>query len=215
MKNLHRILTPIITIFIFPAAIFLPMFRIMVSTGLASGDTKTNLMSTLGLGEFISLKDIISLARNNTNGGFETLKTIWDALKPESQDRILAAASGWQWGIVFAVLFVLVLITALVLIIVSASTKKTIASIIISGIGIIFTLAMNGSFNLFAKPFLSGAINLNSILGNTNQLLSLLLGSVVNVDYMKLGNAYAAILLIFIAVLIFSIIAYFEQRNED
>ena len=59
MKTIHRILTPIFSILVFPAAIFLPMFRIMISSGLsASEEGKTNLLSSFGLGEFISLKDL-------------------------------------------------------------------------------------------------------------------------------------------------------------
>lgn len=216
MKTVHRILTPILSVLIFPVSFFLPIFRMMISSGLTSSETKTNLLDTFGLGEFISLKNIVDLAlkaKENSTGNI--LVTIWNALSGEKKQEIIDMLPGLHWGIVFAVFFVIALIIALVLLIVSAATKKPAASLILSLAGALSAVIMNASFDAFAKPFLNGAFNLNTILGNTNQLLGALLGNVASFDYMKLGIAYSVILLIFVCTAILSICAIMEQKNGD
>ncbi len=215
MRTIHRILTPILSFLIFPAVIFLPLFRIFVASGLSAGDTKTNLLDNFGLSEFISLKDIYTVYKNGAADSMGTFKALWDAFAGDKKQEIIDMLPGLHWGIVALVFLVIVLLIALAVLIVSAATKKPAVSIILSGAGLICALIMNGSFNAFAKPFLNGAFNLNSILGNTNQLLGMLLGNVATFEYMKLGIAYSAILLIFLCTLILGICAYMEQKNED
>ena len=215
MRTVNRIITPILSLLIFPATIFLPLFRILISSGLLSGETKTNLLETFGLSEFISIHDLYTSYINSAEGSSNALSTIWSFFSEEKKAEIVDMLPGLHWGAFFLAFLVLVLICALVLAIVSAATKKPAASAVISVVGIISTLLMNTSFNAFAKPFLNGAFDLNQILGNTNQMLSLLLGNVASVEYMKLGIAYTAVILIFICTLILSITAVVEQKNED
>ena len=216
MKLLHRIITPILAILVLPVSYFLPVFRILITSGLGTGDTKKNLLDTFGLSEFISLNDIVNLAikaKEGTTGNL--LSAIWNAVSSEKKQEIIDMLPGLHWGAVFAVFFVICIITALVLAIVSAATKKPGASLIISVIGALSAVIMNASFDAFAKPFLNGAFNLNTLLGNTNQLLGALLGNVASIDYMKLGIAYSVMLLIFVGGAIFSICAMMEQKNGD
>ncbi len=216
MKLLHRIITPILSLIILPVSFFLPIFRILITSGFSSGETKTNLLDTFGLSEFISLNDIVNLAmkaKEGTTGNL--LTTIWNAVSGEKKQEIIDMIPGLHWGAVFAVFFVICIITALVLAIVAAATKKPGASLILSAIGALSAVIMNASFDAFAKPFLNGAFNLNTILGTTNQLLGSLLGNVASIDYMKLGIAYSVILLIFIITAIFSLCAVMEQKNGD
>ncbi|MBO5395551.1 MAG: hypothetical protein J6A97_01590 [Clostridia bacterium] len=216
MKLLHRIITPILSLIILPVSFFLPIFRILITSGFSSGETKTNLLDTFGLSEFISLNDIVNLAmkaKEGTTGNL--LTTIWNAVSGEKKQEIIDMIPGLHWGAVFAVFFVICIITALVLAIVAAATKKPGASLILSGIGAFSAVIMNASFDAFAKPFLNGAFNLNTILGTTNQLLGSLLGNVASIDYMKLGIAYSVILLIFVITAIFSLCAVMEQKNGD
>lgn len=216
MKLLHRIITPILSLIILPVSFFLPIFRILITSGFSSGETKTNLLDTFGLSEFISLNDIVNLAvkaKEGTTGNL--LTTIWNAVSGEKKQEIIDSIPGLHWGAVFAVFFVICIITALVLAIVAAATKKPGASLILSGVGALSAVIMNASFDAFAKPFLNGAFNLNTILGTTNQLLGSLLGNVASIDYMKLGIAYSVILLIFIITAIFSLCAVMEQKNGD
>lgn len=216
MKTLHRIITPVIAFCVFPAAIFLPLFRIMVVSGFAQGETKTNLLSLLGLGEYISVKDIYTLYKHGAESSAAgTLKAVWESLNKEGKSRFLRALPAKGWGICFLVSLLLVLLTALALLICAAVLKRTSVSLILSGLGIFSTIIMNYSFNVFAKPFLSGAFSLKELLGSAEGALSKLLGNMANVDYMKLGIAYSAILLIFVAALIFSIAALAEQKSDN
>jgi len=216
MKLLHRIITPLLSLIILPVSFFLPIFRILITSGFSSGETKANLLDTFGLSEFISLNDIVNLAmkaKEGTTGNL--LTTIWNAVSGEKKQEIIDMIPGLHWGAVFAVFFVICIITALVLAVVAAATKKPGASLILSGVGALSAVIMNASFDAFAKPFLNGAFNLNTILGTTNQLLGSLLGNVASIDYMKLGIAYSVILLIFVITAIFSLCAVMEQKNGD
>ncbi len=216
MKTVHRILTPVLTLLIFPVSIFLPFFRIVITSGFSSGDTKSNLLDNFGLSEFISLKDLyVNFMSETDNGTMNLFKTIWSALKEDKKQAMLESLPDLHWGIIFLVFFAIVLIAALVLVFVSALTKKPSASLVISAIGAISTFAMNASFDAFAKPFVNGGFNLNTLLGTTNQLLSTILGNVATIEYMKLGIVYSAILLIFICGIILSLCAVMEQKNED
>jgi len=215
MKLLHRILTPVLTVLIFPAVIFLPMFRIVISSGLLSGETKVNLLDNFGLSEFISIKDIFLIYKNGTSESTDTLKMLWEAFADDKKEEILSMLPSYHWVIAFLVFFVIVLLISVALIVVSAATKKPGASVLLSLGGIVSALIMNACFNAFASPFVNGEISLNSILGNTNQLLGALLGNALTFDYMKLGIAYTAIILIFVCTMIISICAYMEKKNGE
>lgn len=216
MRILHRIATPLLSLLILPVSFFLPIFRILITSGFSSGDTKTNLLDSFGLSEFISLNDIVKLAlkaKEGTTGNL--IVTIWNAISGDKKQEIVDMLPGLHWGAIFVIFFVICLIIALVLAIVAAATKKPGASLILSGVGALSAVIMNASFDAFAKPFLNGAFNLNTLLGNTNQLLGALLGNVASIDYMKLGIAYSVMLLIFVGGAIFSICAMMEQKNGD
>ncbi len=216
MRTTHRILTPILALLIFPVSIFFPIFRIFIASGLSSSDTPVNLLDNFGLSEFISLKDIYTtFVALDDDSSTNLIKTIWSALSDEKKQEIFDMLPGLHWGIVFLVFFVIVLVTALVLVIVSAATRKYGVCVILSGIGAVSAFIMNASFDAFAKPFLNGAFNLNTILGNTNQLLGALLGNVASFQYMKLGIAYSVILLVFVCTAILGICAVMEQKNGD
>lgn len=217
MRTLHRILTPIFSFLVFPASIFLPLFRIMISSGFGSGeDVKSNILNTFGLTEFISLKDLYaSYLASQDESTKNILTVLWQAISGEKKQEILDSITSLHWGAVFLAFFAVTLVIALVLIIVSAATKKPGAALILSASGVASAFIMNAAFDAFAKPFISGAVNINTILGISNQFLSTLLGNIAIVDYMKLGIAYSAIILIFVLTAILSFCAMMEQKNED
>ncbi len=213
MKLLNRILTPILSLCSIPVLIFLPLFRIMISSGLMGGETKTNLLDTFGFGEFISIKTIYSAITSGSADSGNIFKTIWDMLATDKKEQIIDMLPGLHWGIVFLVFLVIVVLIAVVLAVFTAAANKPKISALISAGGILSAVIMNAAFNAFAKPFLNGAFNLNTILGNTNQLLGALLGNVASFDYMKLGVAYTIVLLIFAITLILSISASVETSE--
>ena len=214
MKTIHRIVTPILSFLILPISIFLPMFRIMITSGLTA-ETKNNALSSFGLSEFMSLKDIYTAFMTEEGSSSNFLQLMWKSLSGEKKQEIIDMLPGLHWGAVFAVCLVIILVIAIVLAIVSAATKKPAASLILSVVGAIVALVMNSSFNTFAEPFVSGSFNLNTLLGNTNQLLGVLLGGIAKFEYMKLGVAYSVIMLTFVGIAILSICACMEQKNED
>ncbi len=213
MRTINRILTPILAFCVFPVALLLPLFRIYIASGLSS--SQTNLLDNFGLSEFISIKDIYSVYKNGSADSMGVFKSLWDAFASDKKEEIIDMLPGLHWGVIALVFLVIVLLVALALLIVSAATKKPSLTIWLSLGGIAGSLIMNTCFNAFARPFLNGAFNLNSILGNTNQLLGALLGNVATFEYMKLGLAYTVILLIFICTLILGICAVMESKNED
>ena len=216
MKTIHRILTPILSLLIFPVTIFLPMFRIMITSGLATGESKTNVLANFGLSEFMSLKDVyLAFVAEDDGSSSNFFKLMWQSLSGEKKQEFLDKLPGIEWGVVFVALLAIVLIVALALIIISAATKKPGASLILSAFGAVCAFFMNSSFDAFARPFVSGTFNLNTLLGNTNQILGVILGSIAKFEYMKLGIAYSVIILIFVCTAILSICAYVEQKNED
>ena len=216
MRIINRIITPILSLLILPVSYFLPIFRILVTSGFSTSETKTNLLDSFGLSEFISINDIVNLAlktKDSTAGNL--IATIWEALSGEKKQEILDSLTSLHWGAVFLVFFAISLVIALALAIVAAATRKPGASLALSAAGALSAVIMNASFDAFAKPFLNGAFNLNTLLGNTNQLLGALLGNVISMDYMKLGIVYSIILLVFVCTAILSICALMDQKNGD
>ena len=214
MKTIHRIVTPILSFLILPISIFLPMFRVMITSGLTA-ETSKNMLSNFGLSEFMSLKDMYTAFMTEEGSSSNFLQLMWKSLSGEKKQEIIDMLPGLQWGAVFAVCLVLVMVIALAVLIVSAATKKPAVSLILSAVGAVTAFIMNSSFNTFAEPFVNGSFNLNTLLGNTNQLLGVLLGGIAKFEYMKLGVAYPIIILIFVGIAILSICACMEQKNED
>lgn len=220
MKTMHRILSPIIALLTVPAALFLPFFRIMVAQGSSSSEVKTNLLDSIGLGEYISLSDLISFVKGGGSDGTNLLATIVESLTEKGTVKI-GDIIDVPWGIAFLVFFCLCFVAALAVAVIGVIGKSPTACAWISAVGVGSAFMMNTAFNSFAKPILAGSLNLNSLLsgfmgnslGEAGSLLSLLFGSAYSVDYMKLSVAYSAILIIFIALLIFGIAASLDEKK--
>lgn len=221
MKTLHRICSPIIALLSIPAALFLPFFRIMVAQGTSSDDVKTNLLDSLGLGEYISLSDLISFIKGGGSSGTSLVANIIEALTENGSIK-LSEVIDVRWGTVFIVFFALCIIAAVAVAVVGIIGKHPGATAWISLGGGVCAVCMNASFNAFAKPILAGSLNLNSLLssvmgdslGEAGSLLSLLFGSAYSVDYMRLSVAYTAILLIFITLTVFGIAASLDEKKR-
>ena len=211
MKILHRIVTPIAALLVFPAAYFLPFFRVMISVGsLGNAETKTNLMDTLGVGEYLSIGELIEIIKSGALNNVSAFKPIIDAILNANDKKITDMIPGIPWAVAFLVFFAFVLIIALALAVVAAVSKKPKASIWLSVGGIVSALLMNMCFTNFAKPFVTGT--LNSILGLDNAIISIA-SKLVSIDYMALSVVYTAILVIFIVTFITSASAYFEEKR--
>ena len=218
MKTIYRILAPIISLAVFPVLYFLPLIRAMVSSsllGALSGNAdgaKTNLLTTVfGMGEYTSISDIVKLMQGDTSV-FENWKSIWTNLDEDMKARIVGDNAVAPYLIAALVFLALLALLTLAFAVLSAVLKKQIVPLILAGGAFVSALAMNACFNAFAKPFVTGAINLSSVLGSDNAVLGALLGSAVSVDYLQLSVAYTVTLFILVVLMILTVCALVEER---
>ena len=221
MKTAYRILAPLFSIAIFPVLYFLPLLRAVVTSGLLSalsgstGGAKTNLLtSTLGLGEYTSIKDIVKLAQGDTTS-LQAWKSVLDNLSDDVKERLSKEFACGKFLIAALVFFALLVLLVLVFTVLSAVMSKHVVPLCLSVGAFVSALIMNACFNGFAKPFVSGAINLSTILGNKvgdNAMLGALLGNAVTVDYLQLSVAYSVTLFILVVVMIFTVCALVEEK---
>ena len=220
MKTIYRIIAPIMSMAIFPVLYFLPLIRAMVTSGLLgaltgnSSGTKTNLLSILGIKEYTSINDIVKLVQNGSSATIETLKNIWNNLGDDIKDRVLNEFSSGKFLIASLVFFALLVLLVLVFTVLSAVMSKHIVPLCLAGGAFVSALIMNACFNSFAKPFVTGAINLSSVLGggNDNAVLGALLGNAVTVDYLQLSVAYTVTLFILVVIMILTVCALVEEK---
>lgn len=214
MKTFYRILTPILSLAVLPVLFFLPIFRVAVTAGLPSSDTKTNLLTTLtGLGEYVSANDLVKLSKNDS-GRFSILTGIWEKLPEDVRMKITEEFSCGKFLIAAGVFLAVFILLMLVIAFVSSITGKHAAVLGLSVGAVVSLLATNGLFNAFAKPFLSGAIGLSSLLSANETLSTLgaLLGNIVKVNLLQLSIAYTVCLLLAVAIALFSVFAMFEEK---
>ena len=218
MKTIYRILAPILSIAVFPVLYFLPLIQAMVSSslmGLFSGSdssTKTNLLTSMfGIGEYTSIKDIVTLAQGDTST-LQTWKSVFEGLSDDIKERLANEFSCGKFLIASLVFFGLLVLLTLVLAVLSAVMSKHVVPMCLAGGAFISALAMNACFNAFAKPFVTGAINLSSILNTDNALVSSLLGSAVTVDYLQLSVAYTVTLFILVMIMILTLCALVDEK---
>ena len=220
MKTVYRILAPIFSIAIFPVLYFLPLIRAMVSSGLLGALTgktdgpKTNLLTTtLGIGEYTSINDVVRMAKSGSSK-FETLKSLLDNLGDDMKERLSKEFASGRFLIAALVFFVLLVVLTLVFTVLSAVMKKHIVPLCVAGGAFVSALIMNACFNAFAKPFVTGAVSLASVLGEgtQNALLTSLLGNAVTVDYLQLSVAYTVTLFLLVVVMILTVCALVEEK---
>ena len=219
MKTAYRILAPILSIAILPVLYFLPLIRAMVSSSILSTllgsetETKTNLLTSIfHIGEFTSIKDIVTLTRDQNNTTLTALKNVWGNLSDDVKEKLTGEFSSVKFLIAALVFFVLLVLLVLVLTVLSAVMKKQVVPLCLAGGAFVSALIMNACFNAFAKPFVSGAINLSSIFNSENATLSSLLGRAVSVDYLQLSIAYTVTLFILVVFMILTVCALVEEK---
>ena len=240
MKLFNRIATPILSLLVIPAVIFLPMFRVMVAFNLGSSETKTNILKLIGLKEFISFKDLYEVIKPIIDGSEEGFAGFFNMIDEEKKSKLLEFIPNTEWLITAGVALVIVMLIAVVLAIVAAACKKPGASVIVSALGLGSTVFMKFAFDKFSYDYLNGGLNLATVMkelfsGNLDSALDLsklgdlaglfgnalgglnlnqLISRIVSVDYMQLSIAYTAILIIFVVALILSVMAHVAHKNE-
>ena len=219
MKTAYRIMAPIFAIAVFPVLYFLPLIRAMVSSGLLgalsgnSGGAKTNLLtSTLGIGEYTSIRDIVKLSQGDTSS-LQAWKSVLDSLGDDIKERLSKEFACGKFLVAALVFFALLVLLVLTFTVLSAVMSKHVVPLCLAAGAFVSALAMNACFNSFAKPFVTGAINLSSIIGGTdNAIVGALLGNAVTVDYLQLSVAYTVTLFILVVIMIFTVCALVEEK---
>ncbi len=231
MKILYKIVTPVLTVLIFPVILFMPFFRLITAS-----DTVNQLLSKYGLGEQITLLDLyhaVSNIKAQASADGKTLNFSLDVI-PQQARGYLAA---------FSVFFAIAIICAVLVIILSPILKK---KLVISGIslfGVLSSFLMNVFFDKAAHGFISGEIDvidiytavtgdssvstltglvgniLGAVSGESSQLggiLNSLLGDYTGVDIriLELSSAQTFMILIFGAVTVFTVVMRLAQTDN-
>lgn len=230
MKKANRIVTPILCLVIFPIMYFLPIINVFVSSGLFKNDDgtyKNVLSSALGLRQYLSIKDIIAVAKGE--GGNELLKTVIKTIKDtDAKDiNIKELIPTIDWIYVFGVLAVILAVLLLVIIVFAAIGKFRKTNIALSAVALADLGGMYFCFNRFASAFLSGEVNVTSMLssfgfdassslGGLSSLLGSLKGlvnSAVSFDAFELSAAFNFTAVIMAAVLVCSVASIIEEKK--
>ena len=186
MKLFNRIATPILSILVIPAVILLPMFKLGVNFSM--GETRTSLLKVIGLGEYISFKDLYEFIKPILDGSEEGFAGFFNMIDDGKKAKFLEFIPSTEWLITAGVALVIVLLIAVALAIVAAVCKKPGVSVIVSAAGLISTVFVKFAFGKFAYPFLNGGLDITgavkdlfsgtdtSGLGEIGNLLGSLLG---------------------------------------
>ncbi len=231
MKILYKIVTPILTVLIFPVILFMPFFRLITAS-----DTVNQLLTKYGIGEQITLLDLyhaVSNIKTKAAADGQTLNLSLDVIPQQTRGYLIA----------FLVFFALAVLCALLVIILSPILKKKLPVAGVSLFGLLSTFLMNVFFNKAAHGFISGEINiidiytsitgdtsvstltglvgniLGAVSGESSQLggiLNSLLGEYTGVDIriLELSSAQTFMLLIFGAVTVFTVVMKLAQTDN-
>lgn len=201
MKYVLRIVNALLAAAIFPCVYFLEFVYFKISTSLADA----------GLQESVTIKFLVDVLTGK--------ESFWANILPDS--------GSFSWPSVLdpiktkliacAVLFALALIAALFVFFWSIFSNKRIPVISASAFGIVCTVAMTVLFNSAADYIMSDNVNVVEIF-SSSWLVSLL-GNLISVDYIGLAGFQNAIIILFVAVIVwtlaFCLVELGEPKNEE
>ncbi len=221
MKILNRIVTFVLAVAIFPAVVTRIILRVVLSI---AGDSSVYTILSSLLGETVdkameitvSLKEIVGYIQNDTfsfagmNFSVSSLPT----------DMLVTK----NWAIASVVFLVIALIIAIVIMgcALFAQAHKTVMCL--SAGGVLSCLVASLTFSKFAEPFMNGDIDIggflaSSLLGNEEGIISSLgsafMTGAISIDILQLGNAVITMVIIFIAILLWTFAYYITLPKED
>ncbi len=221
MKILNRIVTFVMALTVFPAIFTRIILRIILSI---SGDSTVYTILSGIVGETadsgmeitVSLKEIVGYIQNDTFS-FGGMNFSLSSLPTEM-------LSTKNWAIASVVFLVLALVIALVIMgcALFAQAHKTVMGL--SAGGMLCCLVASLTFSRFAEPFMNGDVDLGkflaeSLLGNEEGLISSLgsvfLSGAISVDILQLGNAVITMVIIFLAILLWTFAYYITMPKES
>ena len=213
MKSIYRVLAPILCVLLIPVIIFLPMIRMVVSSALGG----SNILSTYGLSEFISIKDVIVAATDEQSETVQFFRNIISSLLTGDNALGESILSLKGWAIAFIVFLALMLVSALVLAGFAVFSKKLMVCNILNVVSIVCCFAMKAVFGFISEPFLSGKISLGSLAGgsgDSTNILSGLMNMVAEVTTLQLSYFYQVCILILFGTLILGIAAAMDHTKK-
>lgn len=213
MKSIYRVLAPILCVLLIPVIIFLPMIRMVVSSSLGG----TNILANYGLGEFISIKDVIVAVTDEESPTVQFFRNIISNILTGDNalgDSILGLKG---YAIAFVVFMVIMLVSALVLAGFAVFSKKYAVCSILNIVSLVSCFAMKAVFGFIAKPFLNGQISLGALAGDAGEsagILSGLMNMVAKVNTLQLSYFYQVCILILVGTLILGIAAAMDNTKK-
>ena len=182
----YRIVTALIAAATFPVMFFTSLFYLAYTIPLISligGDSSDTGATYFDASIYKFLTDYASMFKGSS---FDLTSVLEPLKKPLTVVICLYAA---------------VAVLALVIILLAAFTRKKLPIIITSAVGSGVLLAIPFAFNALEKPLIDGTITLDSFLKLGLPSLSSL---IVTVDFLRAGNAYTLLWVIFAAILIWT-----------
>lgn len=197
MKYLYRIVNALLAVSIFPAALFLDFIIIRLSTTLMEAGLEESL-SLWELGEYLTgKKTFFGMDFSQSLGTF----TFPEALEP-SKAKLIAAVVGFAMAII-AALFVLIW---------SICSNKRLPIVIGSAVGIISVIVMTSCFHSVTSLIVNGTVNVVELF-TSNWIVSLI-GGVVNVDMLGFAGFQNGMIIIFVAMLIWTAAFWLVEIGE-
>lgn len=207
MKPVYRVCTAILGVAVLPVLFFAPLLRLKI---------KLPLSLDLGIKEYSSIYDFIKAAAGRTEEQKQLMKSLLDALM-DKNGTLGSIFTNRPWLYAALVFFVLTVIAAVALCVVSFLSKRTRTPVLVASGGLLSAVLMNVCFNAFAKPLLTGKIGVKSLLGGLggdNNILSTLLGGAVSIEQLKLSFAYLLTVALFALALLALIGASFDTETK-
>ena len=210
MKILNRIVTFILAVAVFPAAVTRIMIRIII----APGGLLNSVMGDTAIKEELSVIDIINYIQEGT------LDFLKDLFNFDNLPIEVNAVKGWLFA--SAAMLVLALLIALIIMGCALFTQahKTVMGFSFGGALSCF-LAMS-FFTKFTAPFTAGKVDIGAILGKNlegtegivGSILSSAISGVVDFKVFQLGNAVITMALLFIGILFWTFAYYITLSPE-
>lgn len=219
MKILNRIVTFVLSFMVFPTIATRVILRLVLSIGrdssaytILSSFMKETADSALEV--TVTLEEIVGYIQNGTFS-FSGMNFSFDKIPAEM-------LTTKNWFIAAAVFLILALLIALIIMgcALFAQAHKTVMCFGVGGMACCF--AAIGCFSAFAKPFVTGDIDIGkflgqSLLGNNGFIASLgssFMSGAISVDILQLGNAVITMAILFLGVALWTF-AYFITLPTD
>lgn len=210
MKKAYKIVAPLLSIAVLPALFFLPLLHLSIGSALnANGGG-----GALGLPEYSSLFDMVKTAANTDSTTQTMLKMVLNIFT--SEDNKIGAAVTTKGFFVAAVVFLaLMLVLALLVFFFALFTKKYLLTAGFAAGGVLCAVLADKMFDVFAKPFLSGAVSLSNLLDDSSGLLGGLLGGLIRVEHMELAMAYQICIVLLAAAAVCAVAVVAQARFAE